>query len=797
MIGKTISHYKILEKLGEGGMGVVYKAEDTKLERTVALKFLSPHTLGGEEEKARFIREAKAAASLDHPNICTVHEIDEAEEQTFIAMVYVDGQSLEEKVESGVLEINEALDIAIQVAEGLKEAHDKGIIHRDIKAANIMLTGRGRAKIMDFGLAKLAGRTRLTKTATIMGTVAYMSPEQASGEATIDHRTDIWSLGVVLYKMLTGNPPFDAPSDAAMIHKIIYEEMEPVSSWRSDIPSALEDAIQRMIHKNPNDRYEDMATVLTALKSIQSEFVRESADSGQEEGGESMPSKKTKLGVAVLIALLVGLCIVGIIFLRQPKTGEPIESETATAPAEEKTYSSIAVLPFVDMSPDKDQEYFCDGLSEALINSLTQLKDLRVIARTSAFSFKGKQLDIREIGKSLNVETVLEGSVQKSGNKIRITAQLVDTIRGHHLWSAKYDREMQDIFAIQDEISLAIVDKLRVNLLGDGRTRFAGSRTTDPEAHNLYLKGAYYLFKLTPEDMRKGEAYLRQAIEKDPNYARAYAELANLYNYLPFYTFLPPRQIFPKAKEAAQKALEIDDTLGEAHAALALGKMYYDWNWEEAEREFKRALELNPGNMGIHADYSAYLMYRTRFDEAIREIEKAIEGDPVSPGLYFIAGVVFYYSGRDDEALEAFKNCVAMAPNSTFHHLFLGIVYARKSMYEEALAEFEQERIVTNGMNPWVYPSTATVYMKMGKIEETRQLLNELLERSEQQYLPPTSIAALYFILGENDEGFIWLDKAYEARDYWLAFLKIEPTLNRPSADPRYQEMLRKVGLDK
>ncbi|UCD56546.1 MAG: protein kinase, partial [Candidatus Hydrogenedentota bacterium] len=437
LIGRIISRYDVLEKLGEGGMGVVYKAEDITLKRPVALKFLPSEFTESDEAKERFIREARAAAALDHPNICTTYEIAEAEGQTFIAMAYVDGETLSEKIQAGPLNTHEALDIIIQVAEGLRRAHRKGIIHRDIKSSNIMIDEEGQAKIMDFGLVKLAGQTRLTKTYTIMGTVAYMSPEQARGEASIDHRTDIWSLGVVLYEMLAGKVPFDAPSDAALLHKIIYEPEEPIGNYIPTLPVALGRAIHKMMQKDREDRYENMETLLSDLKSIRAGAV-------------------------------------------------------PTIELQEKTIPSIVVLPFVDMSPGKDQEYFCDGISESLINALTQLSNLKVIARTSAFSFKGQNLDVREIGKRLNVGTALEGSIQKAGERIRITAQLVDTARSEHLWSERYDRSVEDVFAIQDEITLAIVESLKPRLLGEEKARIGKRRTVDIETYNLYLKGRWF-----------------------------------------------------------------------------------------------------------------------------------------------------------------------------------------------------------------------------------------------------------------------------------------------------------------
>ena len=431
MIGKTVSHYKILDKIGQGGMGIVYKAADTKLKRTVALKFLPPELTRDSEAKERFTQEAQAAAALDHPNICIIHEIDEAEGQTFISMAYIEGQSLKGRIESGPMEIREVLDIAVQVAEGLKEAHEKGIVHRDIKPGNILVTKKGQVKITDFGLAKLEWGVNLTKTAAILGTVAYMSPEQAKGEK-VDQRTDIWSWGAMLYEMLTQKLPFKSPKDQATIYSILHEEPKPVSNLREDLPQNLERLIKKALEKEPSRRYQRISKILEDMNALRAKLRDKSLET---QKAESKPS--------------------------------------------------IAVLPFVDMSPQKDQEYFCDGIAEELINALTHIKDLHVVARTSAFSFKGEKLDVREIGRKLNVNTVLEGSLRKAGSRVRITSQLINVEDGYHLWSDKFDRELDDIFAIQDEISEAIVDNLKVTLLRREKEAVRKRYTDDLEAYSL------------------------------------------------------------------------------------------------------------------------------------------------------------------------------------------------------------------------------------------------------------------------------------------------------------------------
>jgi serine/threonine-protein kinase len=639
------------------------------------------------------------------------------------------------------MNVDEALDIAIQVAEGLQEAHEKGIVHRDIKSANIMITGKGQAKITDFGLAKLAGQTSITETATIMGTVEYMSPEQARGDP-VDHRTDIWSLGVVLYEMLTNRKPFDAENKAAVIHKIIYEKPPELESVNPDAGPALSAVVARAMAKDRYDRYANIG-----------EFLEHARGLG-----------KLTLPIATI---------------------------------EEKPSPSIAVLPFVNMSTDPDQEYFCDGLAEELINGLTRLKDLHVIARTSAFSFKGRNVNVRDIGRELDVKTILEGSVRKAGNKLRITAQLVDTNRGHHLWSERYDRDMEDVFAIQDEITLAIVNELKPKLLGEERGKLGKRQTVDLEAYSLYLKGRWFWNKMTLEGLVKAIGYFEKALEKAPKYALAYAGLADSYIVLVFYNpSWPQKESYSKARKAALNALEIDDTLAEAHTSVGYCEML-GWEWQGAEKQFRRAIELNPGYAFTHYWYAMCLLYMDRCKEAVREIERARELDPLSLAINREVGHIFFYSRQYDQAIEACMNMLEMAPNFPYVHLMLGFSYLCKSMYGEALAEFAAEEELSEAWNPVIESLIGFTYVRMGRRVEAQKILDHMMERSTQTYVTPTFIAILCFALGENNQGFEWLDKAYEDGDLWLSWLKVAPWLDNIRSDPRYTVILKKIGLDK
>jgi len=561
MMGKIISHYKILKKIGEGGMGEVYLAEDTKLDRKVALKFLPKRFTNvganGDSPKERFFREARAAAALNHPNIVTIYEINEYEDQTYIAMEYIEGETLKDKITSGTLLLTKVVDYAIQICEGLQKAHAAGIVHRDIKPQNIIINRDGQVKILDFGLAKLKGVSQLTKESSTLGTVNYMSPEQIQG-LDVNQRTDIWSLGVVLYEMITGQLPFKGDYEHAVVYSILNEEPEPLSKLRPDVPSELERIVGNALAKSENERYDNVEALLEDLKAL-----------------------KRLLKSNLLLEKA---------------------SDKASKP-------SIAVLPFRDMSSQKDQEYFCEGIAEELINALVKLDGLRVAARTSAFQFKDSDSDIKKIGLKLQVETVLEGSIRKAGDQIRITAQLINVTDGFHLWSEKYDRKLQDIFAIQDEISLAIVDKLEVKLLGHDRTALVRRHTVDQEAYNLYLKGLYFWNRRLEGGMRKAMAFFQQAIEKDPDYALAHVGIADVYNITGYLGFLSPAEAFPKAKTAAEKALAIDNKLGEAHASLAWATTCYDWNWSSAEKLYLRAIELNPQYGTAHEWYAISMRY--------------------------------------------------------------------------------------------------------------------------------------------------------------------------------------------
>jgi len=681
MIGKTISHYQITEKLGEGGMGVVYKAEDVMLNRTVALKFLPAGLTRDAEAVQRFMNEAHAASSLDHPNICTIHEIDETEDgKMFIVMTFYEGENLKDRIEEGPLSIEEAVDFSIQIASGLVQAHSQKIVHRDIKPANIMLTHDGTAKILDFGLAKMAD-IKLTKAGTTLGTLAYMSPEQLHGDE-VDERTDVWSLAVVLYEMLGGQLPFKGENEQAIFFNIINEEPKPIDTVRADVPKEIESVLDQALEKAVDVRYQQMAEMLSELKGVAG-----ASDTRFRHHG--MGKKRSRPGergfIQAIVALLVVLLVSsGLYFWRQAEA--PIAADALL------DRHFIAVLPLANFSQDGKDEYFADGMTDELISSLSKVSGLGVIARTSVMQFKGSSKSIADIGRELSVESVLEGSIRKTEDRLLIKVRLIDTQNQASLWSQDYERETRDVFAIQSDIAKKVAEVLELQLMPEQQRHLDQPATQNPEAYNLYLRGRYQLNKSMDgrigESTRTAREYFEQAVEVDSGYALAYAGLADSYYWLS--GPLPPAEAMPKARAAAKRALELDETLAEAHAALANVIAFYDWDWVAAERKFKRAIELNPNYASAHHFYGNYLVANGRFEQAKIEYNRAHQLDPLSLRIE-ITGVFPYYFGRQyHEAIKRLRKTIEMEPDFYGPHLYLGWVYEQTGEFSKAIAEFER-----------------------------------------------------------------------------------------------------------
>ena len=772
MIGKTILHYKILKELGSGGMGVVYKAEDTKLKRDVAIKFLPRQIAANDEDRERFKIEAQAAAALNHPNIATIHAIEEMDGDLFIVMEYIKGRELRELIiDNNQLSINKALNYATQIASGLQAAHKKGVTHRDIKSANIMITNEGQVKIMDFGLAKVRGGAQLTKVGTTLGTAAYMSPEQAQGLKT-DHRTDIWAFGVVLYEMLTGQLPFPGDYEQAVIYSILNEEPE----FPDGIPGNLQQILQKALAKDLNNRYQNIREVLADLESFdtaQTSGVAKPAGVGMKPAS----TKKLKIlvgGIAVLI-LLATLAY----FLNR---SQPIDS--------------IAVLPFVNTNNDPDIEYLSDGITETLITKLSQLPELRVMARNTVFRFKGKDMTAQQVGEELNVRAVLTGAIVQRGNALRLNAELVDVSDGAQIWGEQYNRTLDDIFAVQDAISEQISTSLRLKLSSEEKSRLVKRHTEDREAYQLYLKGRFYVSKRTGEALKTALGYFQQAVDRDPTYALAYAGIADCYVLLPYYRGLSGHESYPKAKAAALQALQMDEHLAEAHAALALAHVFFDWDWVSAEKSIHRAIELNPNYATAHRWYGdIHLRLQARFDEAIAEVRRALALDPLSLINNTNLGLVYYTARYYDLAIEQLRKSIEMDQNFYIAHYYLGITYMFNGEISKGMGELRHAMRLDD--DPQILAAMGYAYGISGDTEEAEKTLVHLDELSAKRVVSPYDYATIYAGLGDKEKTLELLQQCLEQREWLLVFLKVDQFWDNLRDDPRFVELLKKVGLEK
>lgn len=773
--GRSLGRYRIVEKLGAGGMGEVYLAEDTRLRRKVALKILPGNIAADADRLRRFEREAHSASALNHPNILTIHEFGAEGEKHFLASEFVEGETLRDRLNRESLTLSATLDIAIQIASALEAAHTAGIIHRDVKPENVMIRADGYVKVLDFGLAKLVEKTASdeeaetkiqlqTQAGMILGTVAYMSPEQTRG-LTVDARTDIFSFGVVLYEMLTGEQPFTGETINHTIVAILEKNAPPVARFIDGYPVEIERIVKKCLAKKADERYSAAKNLLTDLKELKEELNFQS-----KLERASAPNKKAEA-----------------------------ETQIIKAATTAETHNSIAVLPFENMSADAENEYFCDGLAEELLNALAKIDDLKVAARTSAFSFRNKNVEVGEIGNALNVKTVLEGSVRKSGNKLRITVQLINVADGYHLWSERYDREMRDIFDVQDEITLAVVDALKLKLFGDEKDALLKRYTDNTEAYELYLKGLYHNNKHTAEGWLKGIEFFEQAIQIEPEYAPAYAGIGICCTTLYIFGVLPPDRTISKWKAAVSRALEINNRLAEAHLSSATLNFYHGWNWAEAEREYRRAIELNANYADNYWLYGLFLASRGRFDEAIGESRRAIELDPLSLPVNLLFGWINFAADRLEETLAQAREMLEIEPNFHGAYWLMGLVAAARGEYEEAVKLFE--KAMQLGGTQIVLAQLGCACGLADKRDEALKILNELLKMRELQYATAFNIARVYAGLGLTDEAFAWMEKAVEERNGEMVYLArttvgtAESLGGNFSNDSRFQDILRRAGL--
>jgi len=790
MIDENISHFRVIEKLGAGGMGVVYKAIDTRLDRPVALKFLPDKMAQDSQALERFRREARAASALNHPGICTIYDIGEQAGRTFIAMEFIDGETLRAHIQGKPLPLDETLKLGIQLAEALDAAHTQGIIHRDIKPANIFVTKRGQAKVLDFGLAKLVPKGVATSdtdsnsetsdstsiVGIISGTPAYMSPEQVRGD-NLDPRTDIFSLGLLLYEMATGRQAFSGPTGGAIIEAVLTRSPAPARTINPSIPPRLEEIISKALHKNRDQRYQHAADIRADLQQME-----RGPDSGWRANDPitqtGQPSSSPDLHST-----------------GEHRAQNPSTQTGTLRPARvSKIIDSLAVLPFENSSRDPEHEYLSDGIAGSLINILAAVPKLRVMAQSTVFRFKGRGVDPQSVGRELNVRAVLAGRIMQSGGSLRIGAELVDVATGSRIWGAQYDRKPGDIFAIQDEISNEIWETLKLKLTRDEKKRLTKHQTDDAEAYRLYLKGRHHWNKWTEDGFYKAIEYFHQAVEKDSAYALAHTGIADSYILLGWNSYLPPKDAFPKAKAAALTALRLDPDLGEAHTPMAAVLWLYDWQWPEAQTEFQHSIALNFAHPTASHWYAECLMTIGRQAEAIAGMKKSQELDPLSLIIGAGIGWAHYMARQYEAAIEQLHRTIELDPNYPVTYWILGLILRKLGRYDQAIAEGEKS-VKFSGGSPMLTAALAQTLATAGRKKEAIQLLDELTQLAKQKYVAPCFFAGIHLGLGESDRAIECLEKSFDEHSHWLIYLHIDPSMDALRPDPRYQDLLRRIGL--
>ena len=811
--GTKLGRYKIRSQLGAGGMGEVYLAHDAKLDRRVALKILPPEAAANRQRMQRFTQEAKTASALNHPNILTIYEIDETNSTHFIVTEFIEGETLRERMSKRSMNLSEMLDIAIQIASALSAAHAAGIIHRDIKPENIILRKDGLLKVVDFGLAKLTERQTdsvdaeaptsfKTSQGTAMGTAFYMSPEQARG-LQIDARTDVFSLGIVMYEMVSGRLPFDGSSSNEVVASILSErEIRPLTRYSAEVPAELERIVSKALRKSSAERYQTVEDLRLDLKSLsqQLDFEKklEQSVSPKWSTAERVPARTAQTGwttveerglrreksskrnvVIVVAAMVMTAAIAGAYLYLKRSPGE--------------TINSIAVLPFVNASGNSELEYLSDGMTDSLINSLSQLPNLAVKARSSVFRYKGKEVDPQKLAADLSVQAILSGRVVQRGDQLTLYLSLVEGRNGNQIWGEQYDRKLADLVSLQTEIARHVSHKLQTRLSGPDEQKLTRTYTANPEAYQLYLRGRYHLLKHTSHELTTAISNYRKAIEIDPSYALAYVGLAEAYRLLALPGELPATERMAQSKAAAQKALDIDDTLAEAHAALGLVHMWHDWDWNKAEGQFKRAVELNPNSADAYEAYASFLSFSGRSD-GLAEIRRARELDPLNLRVNAIEGNLLVFAGQTDNALVRLQKTLELDPNYWFALVYSSSAHIEKGMFAEAIAEARRAKELSSaGNRPRAFLGYALA--KSGKTAEARAELEGLLGQAKERHISSYHIAMIYNGLEEREKTLDWLERAYLEREPRMIQLKADPKWKNLRNDPRFQDLLRRVGL--
>jgi len=790
--GSTFAgRYQIIEELGRGGMGRVYKANDIDIKEKVAIKLIKPEISTDKKTIERFQNELKFARKIRHKNVCQMYDLNKEEGSYYITMEYVSGEDLKSFIHrSGQLTIGTAIKIAQQVCDGLSEAHRLGVVHRDLKSSNIMIDKEGDARIMDFGIARSLEAKGITGAGVMIGTPEYMSPEQVEGKE-VDQRSDIYSLGVILYEMVTGRVPFegDTPFTIGIKHK--SEVPADPRNLNNRIPDKLSLVIMKCLEKDKHKRFQ-------SAREIQSELtkIEEGIPTTVSEVPKRKPLTSKEITVTfgikkLLIPTLVVITIVIIsLIIWKPWSKKQAVSQPTRG-------HSIIVLPFEDLSPERNQGYFCEGLTDELINRLSRISSLKIPARTSSYLVKSQGLDIKEIGEKLQVENVLEGSIRKAGNVLRVTVQLINVKEGSPIWSDKFEGVLADVFSLQDKISLAIVDNLKIKLLSEEKLKIVARDTENTEAYNLYLQGRFFWNQRTEEGFMKAIENFKKAINIDSTYALAWAGISDCYNLLPVYISTPPNYAFPKAKEAALKALELDEALAEAHTSLAWIKMSFDWDWGGAEREFKRAIKLFPKYATAHQWYSIFLSCVGKTNEALEEMKIALDLDPFSLVINKDLASRYYFDRQYDQAINILERTLEMDPNFPSVHLYLGWVYFASSLYDEALEEFKKEKELLKQYNSRVECWIGISYASLKEIEMAQEVLRELTKQSELEFVSPISLAKLHFDLGERDSYLKYLDTAYRERDINMRMIKADPAFDNMRSDPAFKALIEKVFSEK